>query len=91
MFGVIKDHFHFLIYCGLAVLYLLWKADKNLHVKKSSIFYFFLGGFILAFGSEFVQFFIPGRTYNPIDFYSNIAGILIGIMLPRIAFKYLHL
>ena len=71
------DYFlHFLVYFSLAILFILWKADKYFKVKSILIFYFLIGGFILAGLSEYAQTFVPGRTFNPYDFYSNISGVL---------------
>ena len=51
------------------------------------IVYFFVGAIILAGLSEYVQTFVPGRTFNPIDFYSNVSGIIVGIIAPKLVLK----
>jgi VanZ family protein len=78
---------HFLVYLSLAILYLLWKADKYFKVKLKHLAYFLIGGLILSGISEYAQTYIPGRTFNPFDFYSNVAGIVVGVVFPGLVFK----
>lgn len=78
---------HFLVYFSLAILYLLWKADKYFKVKPVLLVYFFIGGLILSGLSEYAQTFIPGRTFNPVDFYSNVSGIIVGVIAPKLVLK----
>ena len=78
---------HFLVYFSLAILYLLWKADKYFKVKPVLLAYFFVGGLILSGLSEYAQTFIPGRTFNPVDFYSNVSGIIVGVIAPKLVLK----
>jgi VanZ family protein len=77
---------HFIAYFSLAVFYLLWKANKYFSIKPHLLYGFLIGGFILAAGSEGIQSLIPGRTFNPYDFFSNAAGIILGIIAPKILF-----
>ena len=78
---------HFLVYFSLAILYLLWKADRYFKVKPVLLLYFLIGGIILSGLSEYVQTFVPGRTFNPIDFYSNVSGIIAGVVAPKLVLK----
>lgn len=78
---------HFLIYFSLAILYLLWKADKYFKLKSNLLLYFLIGGLALAGLSEYAQSIIPGRTFNPLDFYSNTSGIIVGIITPKLIFR----
>ena len=78
---------HFLVYFSLAILYLLWKADKYFKVKPVLLLYFLIGGLILSGLSEYAQTFIPGRTFNPIDFYFNVSGVIAGIVAPKLVLK----
>lgn len=89
----IKDHnyrldyiLHFIVYFCLAILYLLWKADHYFKVKPIFLLYFLIGGLFLSGFSEYAQSFIPGRTFNPYDFYANAAGIILGIIIPKLVF-----
>ena len=78
---------HFLVYFSLAILYLFWKADKYFKVKPKLIVYFLIGGLVLSGLSEYMQTFIPGRSFNLLDFYSNMAGIVVGVIAPKLVFK----
>ena len=44
----------------------------------------FLCGVVLSLTIEIFQIFIPGRVSDPIDFFANSAGILLGIFLVRL-------
>ncbi|HRW63425.1 MAG TPA: VanZ family protein [Bacteroidales bacterium] len=78
---------HFLVYFTFTILYLLWKADKYFRIKPVLMVYFFIGGLALAAFSEYMQTFIPGRTFNPFDFYANTLGIFAGIIFQFIVIK----
>ncbi|MDK2978624.1 MAG: hypothetical protein PWP52_1338 [Bacteroidales bacterium] len=77
---------HFIAYFSLAIFYLLWKANKYFNIKPRLLYSFLIGGFILAAGMEGIQSLIPGRSFNPYDFYANAAGIILGIIAPKILF-----
>jgi len=36
---------------------------------------------VIAIGTEFLQNFVPDRTFNPLDILSNLSGLFIGIIL----------
>ncbi len=78
---------HFLVYFSLAILYLLWKAENFLNVKVKYLIYFLAGALILSGLIEYAQLYIPGRSFNPIDYLSNAAGIILGVVIPKILFK----
>lgn len=78
---------HFIVYFTLSILFLLWKADKYLKIKSNLLFYFLLGALLFAGLSEFIQTFIPGRSFNPIDFLFNTGGIILGIIAPKLILK----
>ena len=78
---------HFLVYFSLAILYLLWKANRFLKVQIKSSIYFLAAALLLSGIAEYVQSYIPGRTLNPVDYYSNAAGIILGVLLPRLVLR----
>ncbi len=78
---------HFLVYFSLSILYLLWKADNFLNVKVKYLIYFLGGALIVSGLIEYVQLYIPGRSFNPIDYLSNAAGIILGVVIPKIIFN----
>ncbi|MFP4023440.1 MAG: VanZ family protein [Thiohalospira sp.] len=77
---------HFIAYFSLAIFYLLWKANKYFNLKPRLLYIFLIGGLFLAAGSEIAQSFIPGRTFNLNDFYANAAGIITGVIAPKLFF-----
>lgn len=77
---------HFIAYFGLSILYLFWKADNLLNVKLKYLIFFLVTALLLSGIGEYIQTYIPGRTFNPVDFYSNAAGIIAGIVAPRLVF-----
>ena len=82
------DYFlHFMVYFSLAILYLLWKANNYFKVKPVLIIYFLFAALFLSGLIEYIQTFIPGRSFNPNDFYSNASGIIIGIITPKLIIK----
>lgn len=78
---------HFAVYFSLAILYLLWKADRFFKVKPIFLVYFLIGGLIFSGFTEYAQTYISGRTFNPYDFYCNTSGIVLGIIVPKLIFK----
>jgi len=74
---------HFLVYFSLSILYLLWKADNFLNVKLKYLAYFLIVALIFSGLIEYAQLYIPGRTFNPIDYYSNASGIILGVAAPK--------
>ena len=79
--------FHFIVYFGLTVLYFLWKSDKNFKIKTKFLLYFIITAILFSGISELLQHYIPGRSFNPIDFYSNTAGIIVGAIAPKLILK----
>ncbi len=77
---------HFVAYFSLAIFYLFWKANKYFSIKPCLLYSFLIGGLFLAAGSEAIQSLIPGRTFNPNDFYANAAGIIAGVIAPKLLF-----
>jgi len=77
---------HFIAYFGLSMLYLFWKADNFLNVKLKYLIFFLVTALFLSGLGEYIQTYIPGRTFNPVDFYSNAAGIIAGIVVPKLVF-----
>lgn len=78
---------HFFIYLSLAILYFFWKTDNNLNIKTKNIIYFLAAALFFSGLSEFAQAYIPGRTFNPVDFYSNATGLILGVVGPKMILK----
>ena len=80
---------HLIAYMSLSVLFMLWRIEIFLNKKYAYILLFLVLGVIFSFVTELVQKYIPGRTFNPIDFYYNVVGILSGglIISAMMAFR----
>ncbi len=78
---------HFLAYFSLAILFMLWHVNNSFKTKPLILIYFLIGSLVLSGLSEYLQIFIPGRTFNPNDFYSNTAGIFVGVIIPKFILK----
>jgi VanZ family protein len=42
---------------------------------------------VLATVSELVQWWVPSRSFNPMDWVANVTGMAIGLGVGRLAFK----
>lgn len=78
---------HFISFLILAIVYFL-SAEKNIlrRISLNIILIFFLG-LIFAALVEFIQTFVPGRVFNPVDMFCNIFGLLAGIPLAKLLNK----
>jgi glycopeptide antibiotics resistance protein len=50
-------------------------------ISRKGRVYLLVMGLVIAFATEFVQFFIAYRAYNPVDLVSNLAGVLVGAII----------
>jgi len=78
---------HLVEYGILAVLAFLTFAGAGFKpgLPRFAILTFCL--LIFAFLDEFHQKFIPGRTFNPIDLYSNWTGIIVALIFCVLVFR----
>ncbi len=85
------DYFeHFFLYLAIPILYFFSKgAYLNRIIKKT--YQIFLIGLLFACLTELQQFFIEGRTFNPVDLVLNTSGFIIGIPIGRILSKKLKI
>ena len=72
---------HFTFYFILTFLYILWRRDLNYSIRTAELILFFVAGFIFCWLTEYIQIFIPGRSFNIMDMIYNIAGIFLGILI----------
>lgn len=72
---------HFAFYFILTFLYILWRRDLNYSIRTAELVLFFVAGFIFCWLTEYIQIFIPGRSFNIMDMIYNIAGIFLGILI----------
>ena len=77
---------HVIEYLGLGFLMFLAFLNSGLDKKKSA-FLTIMFCFSIAFLDEKFQLGIPGRRFNPIDLYSDWAGIIIGTILSSLLIR----
>ena len=78
---------HFGAYFLLAQFFFFWQSNGYLVLFKRQFLLFLTGAVLLAVGSEFLQMFIPGRSFNEYDLLSNSIGLAAGIILPQIYYR----
>lgn len=76
---------HFILYAIIPVLFYFAEGAGLRRIFKDE-YYIFLLGLLFTILTEIQQFYIPGRSFNPVDLGLNIAGFIGGIFLGR----YLH-
>jgi len=70
---------HFAGYLLLAILAGLWLADKKLSLGATTIIIIIVSGGAISFALEYIQLFIPGRSFNLVDVAFNATGLLAGL------------
>ena len=70
---------HFFSYFFLASFLTIWKFSKEKNYKL--ILFITIFGIIISSIFEFIQYFLPSRTFNPYDMLGNFSGFIIGLML----------
>ncbi len=73
--------FHFTVFFLLAIFIVFWRLNENLKINFLQLLIILIAGGLFAFGDEYHQIIIPGRRYNIVDFYYNIIGFFLGIIL----------
>lgn len=78
---------HFLEYGSLAFLAYLSFAGKDFRVSALKYLILTVCLIIFAMADEWHQVIIPGRTFNPKDLISNLAGIAGGLVFCVVVFR----
>ncbi len=71
---------HLGAYFGVAFLFLLWQINSLVDERILVVGLSWLGCELFAYFTEFVQLFVPGRTYNFNDFLANTSGIVLAYL-----------
>ncbi len=77
---------HFLLFVILPVLY-FFAEGAGLKKLFNDNYYILLIGLLFAVLTEIQQYYIPGRSFNPIDLILNITGFISGIYIGKYAYK----
>jgi VanZ family protein len=79
---------HFTVYF-LICLYLLLGRRKGLKLfNTNSLLKFILLVLLLATVTEFVQIWVPGRSFNVFDWVANVSGMLVGVGMIKLAERH---
>jgi len=81
---------HFCEYGSLAFLAYLSFAERNFRMNMKKYFLITAGLILFSLIDEFHQKLIPGRTFNVKDIYSNIAGLVAGLVFCVVVFRMLE-
>jgi VanZ family protein len=89
--GIIRLDYliHICEYGSLAFLAFLSFADDNFRLNLRKYASLTVGLIIFSLIDEFHQKLIPGRSFNVKDIYSNIFGIIAGLMFCQVVFRTL--
>ena len=70
---------HIVVFMLLTFFYFLAGNKAFINRFITSSWKLITAGVIFAAFAETLQFFVPGRTFNPVDLFLNITGLLLGI------------
>ncbi|HUX95912.1 MAG TPA: VanZ family protein [Bacteroidales bacterium] len=90
--GIIRLDYliHFCEYASLAFFAFLTYAENFFRLGKKKYLIVTTGLILFALIDEFHQKYIPGRTFNMKDIYSNITGIAAALIFCIVVFRYLE-
>jgi VanZ family protein len=71
---------HFGVFVVFGVLFGFWRRKVSTN-KNKELIWFLIVGSIYAVSTEVLQIFVDGRTFNPVDMYMNIGGLLVGTLI----------
>ena len=72
---------HFIGYFILGMIFVFWRGDRSFRIQTLELIAFMVVGSIFGWLAEYLQIFIPGRSFSIIDTFYNLLGILSGILL----------
>ncbi len=72
---------HFVFYFILTFLYIFWRSNQKYTIRITELILFLAAGFIFCWLTEYIQIFIPGRSFNIFDMASNMTGMIAGIFI----------
>jgi len=78
---------HFGVFAILGGLFVVWKMDHSLRFNIKNNWYFIAAIFLFAVIDEVHQIWVPGRTFNPLDFIYNMLGLVAAYSLGPIIIR----
>ena len=72
---------HFLVYLAICLYYLFGQKNSLALFREKALLKFILAVFSLATITEVVQIWVPGRSFNPLDWVANVVGVIAGVVM----------
>jgi VanZ family protein len=76
---------HFLVYFLICMYFMAGQRNGFVLFKKHPQWKYTVATLTLATVSEVVQLWVPSRAFNVLDWVANVSGILVGILVIKIA------
>jgi len=72
---------HFIGYFILGMLFVIWRSNHSFRIQPVELIIFLVAASLFGWLTEYIQIFIPGRSFNIIDMLYNLIGVLTGTLL----------
>lgn len=72
---------HLLAYFVFGSLFILWRSNARMVMRWADIVLLLSITFVFSVITEYAQILIPGRTFNFIDMFYNLGGLIISILI----------
>jgi VanZ family protein len=69
---------HFTGYFMLGLFFVLWRGDRTFRIRAMDTLLFIVFGGIFSWLAEYIQVFIPGRSFSMYDILYNFLGMITG-------------
>ncbi len=81
-FHIRLDHLlHLLVYFLICMYFYVGQRNGLILFRNHALTKFLILIFILATITEVVQLWVPSRSFNPMDWVSNVSGIILGLLV----------
>ena len=81
-FHIRLDHLlHLLVYFLICIYFYAGQKNGLVLFRQRALTKFLILIFILATVTEVVQLWVPSRSFNPMDWITNISGVIIGLVV----------
>jgi VanZ family protein len=86
LFKIRLDHLiHFAVYFLICIYYLAGQRKGLSLFNSNPLTKFILLVLLLATVTEVVQLWVPGRTFNIVDWIANVCGLIVGVGIIKMA------
>jgi VanZ family protein len=81
-FNIRLDHlFHSVVYFLIFLYFYAGQRNDLILFRYHALRKFLILVFILATVTEVVQLWVPYRSFNPLDWVSNVSGVILGLII----------